>query len=95
MVRQPDRAAVDSGPVGSFWFKPNIIEGVRWLVLKLPSGHVTEIPVGQAKPVEGPSWQWDGNEDKPTLSPSLWHWKNTGRPEEWHGWIRSGRMVSV
>ena len=35
-----------------------------------------------------PSWEWDGNREKPTLTPSVWC---KGR---WHGWFRAGRMES-
>lgn len=34
-------------------------------------------------------WGWDGNEDKPTLSPSL-HWKGY-----WHGMLKAGRLESL
>ncbi len=33
-------------------------------------------------------WGWDGNEDRPTLTPSV-HW-----PGVWHGWCRAGRLES-
>ena len=33
-------------------------------------------------------WGWDGNEDKPTLTPSI-HWVGT-----WHGFMRAGKLVS-
>jgi len=33
-------------------------------------------------------WTWDGNEDKPTLTPSIL------APGQWHGWLRGGRLVS-
>ncbi len=36
-----------------------------------------------------PVWQWDGNREAPTLSPSILH---HSRPE-WHGWMRAGRLV--
>jgi hypothetical protein len=35
-----------------------------------------------------PSWEWDGNEEKPTFSPSV-HLRGRG-----HGWFRAGRMES-
>src|SRR5574343_915858 len=34
-------------------------------------------------------WQWDGNRDYPTLTPSL-HWEGV-----WHGWLRAGKLESV
>lgn len=35
-----------------------------------------------------PSWEYDGKEDRPTLTPSVHY---IGR---WHGWFRAGRMES-
>lgn len=35
-----------------------------------------------------PNWAWDGNEDAPTLSPSI---HNIGH---WHGFLRNGRFES-
>lgn len=37
---------------------------------------------------EGAKWNWDGNIEKPTLSPSIW------RKGHWHGWLRNGEFVS-
>lgn len=34
-------------------------------------------------------WTWDGNVQKPSLSPSI------HRIGHWHGWLRDGRFVSV
>ena len=34
-------------------------------------------------------WGWDGNEEKPTLSPSI-DW-----PGKWHGHLVAGRLISV
>lgn len=33
-------------------------------------------------------WGWDGNEDAPTLTPSILS------PHEWHGYLRAGRLES-
>ncbi len=32
-------------------------------------------------------WQWDGNRETPTLTPSL-NWVGV-----WHGWMRAGKLV--
>jgi len=37
----------------------------------------------------GAQWSWDGNEDKPTLTPSL---HAVGL---WHGWVRNGELVEA
>lgn len=36
----------------------------------------------------GHSWEWDGNEQQPTLNPSV------NCVGVWHGWVRAGRFVS-
>jgi len=33
-------------------------------------------------------WQWDGNEDAPTITPSI------HVLEHWHGWMKNGELVS-
>ena len=37
----------------------------------------------------GAEWSWNGDEDKPTLSPSL-HWVGV-----WHGFVRNGELVEA
>lgn len=39
----------------------------------------------EARP--GAMWKWNGNEDKPTLTPSVF---NTGLKCKWHGWLSDG-----
>ncbi|NOX41138.1 MAG: hypothetical protein GXP05_11690 [Alphaproteobacteria bacterium] len=39
-----------------------------------------------------PRWNWDGNKENPTLTPSVF---NTGLPCKWHGWLQNGEWVSV
>ena len=45
---------------------------------------------------EGPSWQWDGDEERPTLTPSigLGPWA-TDPARGWHGYLRAGRWEGV
>jgi hypothetical protein len=70
----------------------------RYLYLHLPSGGRCLLPIARAGEAHihggGAVWQWDGNEDAPTLEPSVWHMPRSGEPKEWHGWIRAGRMES-
>lgn len=40
-------------------------------------------------PDNHPGWSWDGNVDKPTLSPSI------HRLGSWHGFLKAGRFESV
>ena len=43
---------------------------------------------GTPKP-EPVAWEWDGNREKPTLSPSIW------THGHWHGWVRNGEMIEA
>ena len=66
----------------------------RSLVVKLPAPEdgqrdgVREWPITWALS-NGAQWTWDGNEDKPTLTPSL------GAPNLWHGWVSNGQLVEA
>ena len=73
-----------------FW---QVANGKRSLFVAVPSDH----PVGWSgcgwtidyKNANDAQWSWDGNEDAPTLSPSL-HWIGL-----WHGWVRNGQLVEA
>lgn len=58
----------------------------RWLYA-CPCGcgasGAVRVQAGQ-KPATSPSWEWDGNWEAPTLSPSVHH------VGHWHGWLRNG-----
>lgn len=75
---------------GQFFFSVDEA-GQRFFSCMLPGLTLCCIPI---RPVVTPgingghSWEWDGNEDTPTLNPSI---NATG---SWHGWIRAGRAVS-
>lgn len=74
---------------GDFFFDKSSPQ-VRFYCI-LPGGHNCVIPIRPLiNPAEngGHSWDWDLNEDAPTLNPSI---NSIGT---WHGWIRAGRMVS-
>jgi hypothetical protein len=60
-----------------------------------PAGMIYGCPCGCGRtgalafrPAPSPSWHWDGNRDKPTLTPSVHH------VGHWHGWLRAGVWVS-
>ena len=46
---------------------------------------------GEPKPRD-PAWQWDGNREAPTLTPSI----ACGMPKgcDWHGYMTAGRLVA-
>lgn len=42
------------------------------------------------KPCPSPSWAWDGNRERPTLTPSVHHMIGEPPVTHWHGWLRAG-----
>lgn len=83
---------------GEFCWGADRENGVRYLYIKLPGDEagrsgpdairVTRDPAKHGGTDGAHTWLWDGNEDKPTLHPSL-HWK--GR---WHGHLQAGQLKS-
>jgi len=77
-----------------------------WVVLPCEGGELHGIPIkgpGSDPPADRATWNWDGNEDKPTLTPSILTWRSKdvnkpdtpdNREEVWHGFITNGRAVS-
>lgn len=77
---------------GDFYFHVEE-DGQRFFTVMLPANHVCRIPIRPVKPGRenvngGHSWEWDGNESAPTLTPSI---NSVGT---WHGWVRAGRLES-
>lgn len=81
---------------GSPWEHPRANEPtarMRLMYMMLP-GHsfccipIRPIPDAGKNVNSGASWEWDGNEEAPTLTPSV------HQIGHWHGFIRAGRMVS-
>ena len=78
--------------IGDFYWFINP-DGTRRLIVALP-WHINRNPgafVASDWTIDYPNfggykWSWDGNEDKPTLHPSL-HWIGI-----WHGWCQEGLL---
>jgi hypothetical protein len=82
---------------GEFFFLPhdpsNPTIEPEYIVLRRPDGsNGGAIPIKRGPNQSGAAWGWDGDREKPTLTPSIW-WKS-GDAREWHGWLRAGRLVS-
>jgi hypothetical protein len=93
-----DGEAVMFGQPGDFCIDELTADDGRarlYIWAKLPGGGFCSLPIAiNEKPAESPSWIWDGNGERPTLSPSVWHAPRTAATYEWHGFIRNGRMES-
>ena len=92
MVRRlPDQidfpdVQVSNDPGSFYWM---IHEGKRYLVVALPWPSDPSKGIFTRWSIDFPNeqnaqWSWDGNEDEPTLKPSL-HWVGV-----WHGWVTNG-----
>ena len=55
-------------------------------------GNLGQLPLRNRDSRRRPSWNWDGNRDRPTLTPSV---NCTGFPCGWHGWLREGVWVAA
>lgn len=93
MKRVADMAAVDNP--GDFYWRT--VNDQKHLGVAIPRPHanfsgdwvLNLLPVEPGKANRGISWQWDGNEDQPTLTPSV-HCIG-----HWHGWVRCGMLVEA
>lgn len=80
------------GEVGDWSFIEREDGTVTHIVLRLPSfndpdGGIAVLPVEPGTPQV--RWDWNGNRESPTLTPSILH---HGNPE-WHGYLTDGKLV--
>lgn len=59
-----------------------------WHYCPCGCGDLRALPVatGEKQPK---SWQWNGDKEKPTLSPSIYHYDIQNQPH-WHGFLTDG-----
>ena len=58
-----------------------------WRIHGIPVYRAGEQPPA----IEQNCWEWDGDEDKPTLNPSI-STSNIRGEQVWHGFVRAGRL---
>lgn len=79
-------------PLGAYWFCSDP-DGQLYIGVMIPSHKCfivegrTSVLLPISRAGEGHNWKWDGDENRPTLSPSI------GVQGEWHGQIIDGRLV--
>lgn len=84
------KSEIDGLDPGDFYLFSDS-SGQKWFATCLPGGTNCCIPLRpllDSKTNNGHSWQWDGNEDEPTLTPSI------NCVGVWHGWVTKGKLVS-
>ena len=53
------------------------------------------LPISQNAMPGKPHWQWDGNLEAPTLSPSILVEAVPNWNEGWHGFLREGKLIDA
>lgn len=84
-ITKDDFHANTSLPPGTFAWNGDPPHGI-WSVCPCGCGTRTMLPLFREDARRG--WQWDGNLDAPTLSPSIFHHKSDG--PHWHGFLTGG-----
>ena len=78
----------DNGELGD-WAFPAGDDSHIFIRLPRPGtdrGEVSAIPLSDTPLPDVDDWQWDGNREAPTLTPSI-NWVGV-----WHGYMRSGKL---
>lgn len=77
---------------GSFFVSeadPTDGERSFWYCCPCGCGRRAPLTCGEKfKPSDGPSWNWNGSLERPTLQPSVNH------VDHWHGWLIDGEWKS-
>lgn len=79
----------ENGTVGDWFFCND--DGYIGIQLHAAEDGFAMIPIRHdpARGGQHPVWQWDGNREAPTLTPSILHHSR----QEWHGFLRAGKLV--
>jgi len=78
-----------NGQLGDWTFT----DGDTHIIIRLPAGGLdprgilSPIPLKPEPDPNEDDWQWDGNREAPTLTPSI-NWVGV-----WHGYMRAGQLV--
>ena len=83
-------------PPGAFTVE-TFADGHREMLFKCPSGDGAECAIALRPCSERPSWEFNGDMERPTLSPSVHRQFKRGdgvMGTIWHGWLRNGEWVS-
>ena len=62
----------------------------KWFEFAAPDGTTITVPINGQKMGNGAGWQFNNDNEAPTLSPSIW----CHAPTDWHGWITNGLMTT-
>lgn len=91
-----DELPEPDAPAGSFCWRQqgpgNGTPGGRYLLYLCPrGGGYCGVPITPHRLPNGATWTHDGNDDRPTITPSI----NCVGGCGWHGFVTAGEMTSV
>ena len=88
------RIANDTVPTELGDFSWSLRNGQRYLSMRLPCGHLATLPVVKAD--EQRAWTWNGDENKPLLSQSIFCKSGEApRADCWHGYLSHGVFMDL
>jgi hypothetical protein len=79
---------LDTGEKGDWYF----IKKCSYIVLRF--GDTMEDTVILPLQGEG-AWNWNGDKESPTLTPSILVHGSQGQQDKWHGFLTNGKLVSA
>ncbi len=77
--------------VGDYAFRDveNEVEKQLYFIALCPTGDHFCIPIRkEGEPGAAKCWVWNGNRERPTITPSIF----LNPPTGWHGWVTDGVM---
>jgi hypothetical protein len=85
-----------NGKTGDWCF----VNGETYIAIQLGNEKFIEtcmLPiVKQGESKSGVRWEWNGNKENPTLTPSILHWGHgRDKPATWYGYLTDGKLVTV
>lgn len=89
LIRFVDDVSADAGMPGDAKYFKNGGDAPAGILFRCPG--CASLTFARFAPADAPSWQWDGNRDAPTLTPSLHHTATLGGCG-WHGFLTAGEF---
>lgn len=93
MTLLPDLETLDREGQPGDWCFTSSQKGWPYIILRLTAAADGEAAIPIRPPGAAPEpgrveWEWDGNREAPTLTPSILHHSRV----PWHGWLRAGKL---
>lgn len=88
----------ENGKTGDWCFMDDIKHGLI-IIIRFGENAMTDVAalhLDKTKmPAKYPVWDWDGNKEAPTLSPSILVHGASGQADKWHGYLRAGKLENA